>query len=115
MDFRGYRATVTFDDELDIFHGAVIGTTSVISFEGQSVEELREAFAGAVDEYLAFCEEEGVAPDKPFSGNVALRMSPDLHRAATVSAQTEGKSLNAWLTERVAEAVAPQGAELPSH
>ena len=88
---------------------------AVISFEGQSVEELREAFAGAVDEYLAFCEEEGVAPDKPFSGNVALRMSPDLHRAATVSAQTEGKSLNAWLTERVAEAVAPQGAELPSH
>ena len=115
MDFRGYRATVTLDDELDIFHGAVIGTTSVISFEGQSVEELREAFAGAVDEYLAFCEEEGVAPDKPFSGNVALRMSPDLHRAATVSAQTEGESLNAWLTERVAEAVAPRGAELPSH
>ena len=115
MDYRGYRATVTFDDELDIFHGAVIGTTSVISFEGQSVEELREAFAGAVDEYLAFCEEEGVAPDKPFSGNVALRMSPDLHRAATVSAQTEGKSLNAWLAERVAEAVGLQGAELPSH
>ena len=67
MEYRGYRATVTFDDELDIFHGAVIGTTSVISFEGSPSEELREAFAGAVDEYLSFCEEEGVAPDKPFS------------------------------------------------
>lgn len=105
MDYRGYKATVTFDDELDVFHGAVIGTTSAISFEGASVEELREAFAGAVDEYLAFCEEEGVAPDKPFSGNVALRMSPELHRAATQTAQIEGKSLNAWLTEKVAEAV----------
>ena len=115
MDYRGYRATVTFDDELDIFHGSVIGTNSVISFEGDSVEALREAFAAAVDEYLAFCEEEGVAPDKPFSGNVALRMSPDLHRAATVTAQIEGKSLNAWLTERVAEAVGLPGAELPSH
>ena len=94
--------------------GRSSGRTSVISFEGQSVEELREAFAGAVDEYLAFCEEEGVAPDKPFSGNVALRMSPDLHRAATVSAQTEGKSLNAWLAERVAEAVGLQGAGHPS-
>lgn len=105
MEYRGYRAIVTFDDDLDIFHGAVIGTSSVISFEGESVEELREAFAGAVEEYLAFCEEEGVAPDKPFSGNVALRMSPDLHRAATQTAQIEGKSLNAWLTEKVAEAV----------
>ena len=112
MDYRGYRATVTFDDELDIFHGSVIGTNSVISFEGDSVEALREAFAAAVDEYLAFCEEEGVAPDKPFSGNVALRMSPDLHRAATVTAQIEGKSLNAWLTERVAEAVGLQPPEL---
>ncbi len=105
MEYRGYKATVTFDDDLDIFHGAVIGTSSVISFEGESVEELREAFAGAVEEYLAFCEEEGVAPDKPFSGNVALRMSPDLHRAATQTAQVEGKSLNAWLAEKVAEAV----------
>ncbi len=105
MEHRGYKATVTFDDGLDIFHGAIIGTTSVISFEGESVEELREAFAGAVDEYLAFCEEEGVAPDKPFSGNVALRMSPELHRVATQTAQVEGKSLNAWLTEKVAEAV----------
>lgn len=114
MDYRGYRATVTFDDELDTFHGAVIGTTSVISFEGSSVEELHEAFAGAVDEYLAFCEEEGVAPDKPFSGNVALRMSPDLHRAAIETAQTEGKSLNAWLTEKVAEAVGPGRSEAAS-
>ncbi len=114
MEYRGYRALVTFDDELDTFNGAVIGTTSVISFEGESVEELRQAFAGAVDEYLAFCEEEGVAPDKPFSGNVALRMSPELHRAATVTAQIEGKSLNAWLTERVAEAVGVGPAELAS-
>ena len=115
MEYRGYRATVTFDDELDIFHGSVIGTTSVISFEGDSVETLREAFAGAVEEYLAFCEEEGVPPDKPFSGNVALRMSPDLHRAATVTAQIEGKSLNAWLTERVAEAVGTGASEFAPH
>ena len=114
MEYRGYKATVTFDDELDVFHGAVIGTSSVLSFEGESVEELREAFAGVVEEYIAFCEEEGVAPDKPFSGNVALRMSSALHRAATESALTEGKSLNAWLTERVAEAVGLRGAELPS-
>ena len=113
MEYRGYKATVTFDDELDIFHGAVIGTNSVISFEGASVEDLHEAFAGAVNEYLAFCEEEGVAPDKPFSGNVALRMSPELHRAAIETAQIEGKSLNAWLTERVAEAVGRSGSGVP--
>lgn len=104
MEHRGYRGTATFDDEAGIFHGEVVGTRDVITFQGDSVAELREAFADSVDEYLAFCKERGRTPDKSFSGKVPLRMPPDLHRAATEAARAEGKSLNAWLTEAVERA-----------
>lgn len=106
MEYRGYRAVVAFDDEADLFHGEVAGTRDVITFEGESVHDLKREFAASVDSYLAFCEERGRSPDKPFSGNVPLRMSPELHRAATDAAREAGMSLNAWLTEMVAKAVA---------
>ena len=102
MEYHGYRAAVTFDDAGGIFHGEVIDTHDVITFQGESVMELRQAFADSVDEYLAVCSERGRTP---FSGRIPLRVTPEVHRAATAAARTEGKSLNAWLAETVERAV----------
>ena len=104
MEYHGYRAAVTFDDAAGIFHGEVIGTRDVITFQGTSVAALRTAFKGSVKEYLAVCAERGRTPDQPFSGKIPLRVSPSVHRAATAAARAEGKSLNAWLVETVAGA-----------
>ena len=105
MEYRGYWATVAFDDEADIFHGEVIGTRDVITFQGESVPEIREAFAASVDEYLKVCAERGREPDRAFSGKIPLRIPPEVHRVATATARAEGKSLNAWLSEKIASAV----------
>ena len=107
MECHGYRAAVTFDDAAGIFHGEVIGTRDVITFQGTSVAALRRAFKGSVEEYLAVCAERGRTPDQPFSGKIPLRISPSVHRAATAAARAEGKSLNAWLVETVASAAGP--------
>ena len=40
-------------------------------------------------------------PDKPFSGRLMLRLSPELHRKVFVRAQHEGKSLNQWISDRL--------------
>ena len=106
MEYKGYRGVVAFDDEVDIFHGEVVGTRDVITFQGQSVEELRSAFRLSVDEYLEFCADRGKAPDKPFSGEIPLTIRPEIHRAATAAAQAEGKSLNQWLSETIEKATA---------
>ncbi len=105
MEHRGYRGVVSFDDEAGVLYGEVIGTRDMITFEGESVAEVQVAFRESVDGYLEFCEERGREPAKPFSGKIPLRISPDLHRAATEAARARGKSLNAWLAETVAEAV----------
>jgi predicted HicB family RNase H-like nuclease len=101
VEYNGYRAVVTFDDEIGILHGEVVDTRDVITFQGQSVDELKQAFRDSVDEYLKICAERGRAPDKPFSGRVALRMEPETHRAVVAAARANGKSLNSWIVAAI--------------
>ena len=101
MEYKGYRAVVEYDHEVDVFHGEVIDTRDVIVFEGTSVEQLRSEFQLSIEDYLAVCAERGRSPDKPFSGRIPLRVAPNIHRAATAAAKAEGKSLNAWISETV--------------
>ena len=46
----------------------------------KSVGELKQAFEDSVDDYLKWCEEDGVSPEKPFSGRLNLRLSPETHK-----------------------------------
>lgn len=101
LRYKGYAGHVEFDDEAGIFHGEVLGLRDVVTFQGTSVDELEEAFRESVDDYLQFCEERGEAPEKPFSGRLVLRTSPELHRKMYLSAAREGKSLNQWINERL--------------
>jgi predicted HicB family RNase H-like nuclease len=107
MEYKGYVAKVEFDAEEDHFHGEVINTRDVITFEGASVIELKTALRDSVEDYLAFCTERGETPDKPFSGQFVARISPELHRQVSVSATRAGQSINAWVTDRLQEAVGP--------
>jgi len=106
MEYKGYIGKVEFDDEAGIFHGEVINTRDVITFQGESVPELKKAFQESVDDYLAFCAERGEEPDKPFSGQFVTRISPELHRKVNLAASMAGKSLNAWVAEQLQLAVA---------
>jgi len=82
MKYQGYEAVVSFDEEANIFHGEVINTRDVITFQGSSTDELRKAFEDSVEDYLTFCKERGEEADKPFSGNLVLRIPPELRRVS---------------------------------
>ena len=101
MEYKGYVGRVEFDDEAGTFHGEVVNTGDVITFQGISVKELKKAFEESVEDYLTFCEERGEEPDKPFSGNFVVRIRPDLHRRLYAQAKKAGKSLNAFIEERL--------------
>lgn len=104
LQYMGYRAAVSFDEDAGVFHGEVVDTRDSIVFEGESVAQLEEEFRFSIDDYLAVCAERGRTPDRPFSGRVPLRLKPEVHRAATAAARAEGKSLNAWLAETIERA-----------
>ena len=65
-----------------------------IYFEGDSIKELKASMKRAVDHYLEVCEERGEDPDRPFSGQLRIRMDSKLHRRAAARAATSGVSLN---------------------
>ena len=115
MEFKGYVGKVEFDDEASIFHGEVINTRDVITFQGTSVAELEQGFRDSVDDYLSFCSERGETPDKPFSGQFVARVSPELHRRASLAASRAGKSLNAWVGEQLQAATENSGQRTTAH
>jgi len=92
MEYKGYIGKVEFDDAAEIFHGEVINTRDVITFQGTTVEEIKQAFRDSVDDYLDFCAQLNQEPEKPFTGKFMLRIPPDLHRQVYTSARTAGKA-----------------------
>lgn len=87
----------------------VLGLRSNINLHGETVAELRRAFPAAVQDYLADCNEQGLSPEKPASGKLPLRVSPEVHSRALVRAQTSGKSLTLRATEALERAVHTHG------
>lgn len=100
---KGYIGHVEFDYEMEIFHGEVINTRDVITFQGSTVEEIKTAFVDSVEDYLSFCAQRNEQPEKPFSGKLNLRLEPELHREAYVAAKLNDMSLNQWITSAIRE------------
>jgi predicted HicB family RNase H-like nuclease len=97
--YKGYIGKIDYDDEVGIFHGEVINTRDVITFQGKSVNELKRALKDSVENYIQFCQERGEEPDRPFLGKFLVRVPPEVHREAFLKAKSAGKSLNAWVKE----------------
>ena len=76
------------------------------------MEELERAFHEAVDDYLAYCEESGRAPTKPFSGRLNVRLDVELHRRAHVAARRRGISLNRLITKALSGALGEEDGNL---
>ena len=96
MNHKGYFAKVEFDPEDHIFVGHVVGIRDVVGFHGESVTEMETAFHKAVDNYLEACKKLGQKPNKPYSGNLMLRVPAEVHAAVAAAAEVSGKSINQW-------------------
>ena len=105
MEYKGYVGKVEYDEDAQIFSGIVINTREVITFKGESVGELKQAFEDSVDDYLKWCEEDGVSPEKPFSGRLNLRLSPETHKKAAIKAKLKGLSLNKYIEKAIEDEI----------
>jgi len=109
MSYKGYIARVEFDERDNIFVGRILGIRSIISFHGETVDELRAELKKAVEDYVHECKGLMLKPEKPVSGKLLLRVPPEVHGKALVVAQASGKSLNQWATEVLQGAVQASG------
>lgn len=103
--YKGYLGSVAFSEKDGVFFGKVEGINGLVNFEGESVKELTEAFHEAVDDYLAYCKDEGIEPDKCYTGALNVRISPSIHRRAAMLARQSGITLNSFIKEAVEQKV----------
>ena len=99
MTYKGYTARIEFDAQDRIFFGRLAGISDIITFHGETVDELEGAFKEAVAHYLATCAKLGDEPNKPYSGKLTLRIPPNVHAAIATAAETSGKSINKWVAD----------------
>jgi predicted HicB family RNase H-like nuclease len=102
LKYKSFIATVKYSEEDEAFVGRLEGINSVVSFEGQSVEELKSAFKDAVESYLEFCHRKGITEmQKSYTGIFNVRIDSDLHRRAAIMAKTDGITLNAFVKKAI--------------
>ena len=105
MEYKGYIGSVEFSEEDALFFGKVMGVRAVISYEGKTAHDLIADFHGAVDEYLELCAAEGIEPEKAYKGSFNIRISPELHKQAVITATAHQMSLNSFVERSIQQAV----------
>jgi len=99
LDYNGYSGTVEYSTSDNVLFGKVLGIKGLISYEGDSLQALKEDFKNAVDDYLDECAEDGVEPQKPYKGSFNVRISPELHRTIALYSASRGQTLNSTVEE----------------
>ena len=108
IEYMRYVGVVDFDPEMDLFHGTVINTQDVITFYGASVAELREEMQKSLEVYFEVCEEQGKAPDKPFSGELTIQTSLELYSRIALNAARHQLEIDIYLQEIIEKAVSAE-------
>ncbi|MBD2465064.1 type II toxin-antitoxin system HicB family antitoxin [Oscillatoria sp. FACHB-1407] len=104
LTYQGYTSDIKIDVESKTLHGQILGIKDVVTFEGDTVEKLEKEFHKSVDAYIKFCAEIGQKPDKPFSGKLPFRTTPEVHRAIYLAAAKTKKSINSWMEDVLKQA-----------
>lgn len=97
--YKGFVGDPRIDVESNVIRGKVVNTRDTITFFGETVDEAARAFRDSVDDYLAYCADLGVSPERPFSGKYLIRATPELHRDLVLVSLGTGLSV-AKITRR---------------
>jgi len=108
LTYKEFIGSVQFQGEDEIFFGRIEGVSDLVTFEGDSVKALKQAFEEAVDDYLDLCESIGKEPYKSFKGSFNVRIDPRLHRKAFEKATKEGITLNQFVRKAIEKEVATE-------
>lgn len=109
IKYKDYYGTVHFSAEDEVFYGKIEGIDDLISFEGKDVQELKNSFHEAVDDYEALCELTGKQREKTYKGSFNIRVKPELHRMAARKAIEMGISLNQFVEMAMSNLLSGKG------
>ncbi|MDE6106081.1 MAG: type II toxin-antitoxin system HicB family antitoxin [Bacteroidales bacterium] len=105
LHYKGFMGSVAFSEKDGVFFGKIEGIKQLVNFEGDSVKELKQSFHEAVDDYLTYCANENIDPQKHYSGSLNIRISPEIHSRIALLAKRRGISINAFIKQALEKQV----------
>ncbi len=105
LNYKEFIASIHFSGEDEVFYGKILGINDLVTFEGQTVKELKRAFKEAADDYIATCGQQGKEPEKTYKGSFNIRLSPTVHRKVALIALQKNISLNDFVKAAISYAI----------
>lgn len=99
MKYKGYIAQLDYSEEDEEFFGFVVNISQdKISFGGSTVKQLKKHMEEAIEGHIRNCKALGLEPEKPYSGRITFRTTPEEHALFVEAAFHSGnRSLNEWM------------------
>lgn len=101
LEYNGFQGSLDFDAETDVMYGKILHINDLVTYEADSLKELRIAFEEAVDDYIDTCKQLGLEPEKPFSGSFNVRIGTQLHKDLAKFAARHDVSINEVVKDAV--------------
>ena len=115
LTYKGYTGTIDASIEDGCLHGQILFIDDIITYEGNTVDDIKTSFEEAVERYLAYCKETGKPANKPYSGTFNVRVGQELHRKAVEVAYYRGITLNDFVTQSIKTAIEQNGVVIVEH
>ena len=93
MEYKGYVAEVEYDDLSGFFNGRVVNTSgsySIVTLAAKEERRLPFEFQTSIDEYLSWCEEDGVEPKPPLPVAGGVAAAADAREPQPAAASGDG-------------------------
>lgn len=94
LTYKGYTGSIEVSVEDERLHGRLLFINDLITYEGNTVEEVKVAFQEATDRYIAYCAKTGKPANKPYSGTFNVRVGSERHRTLAQFANRKKISIN---------------------
>lgn len=101
FQYKGFTGTIEVSAEDKILYGKIFGINDLVTYEGESMPALNEAFKEAVEDYIYLCEKAGKEPMKSFKGSFNVRVKPEIHLKAALKSSELGLSLNQFVERAI--------------
>ena len=94
LKYKGYLGTIEFDIEDGCLMGQVLHINDLVTYEAETILELKKEFENSVNDYLELCLELGRKAQKPYKGTFNIRITPEKHKQIALKATREECSIN---------------------
>lgn len=107
LKYKEFEGSAELDMKRNVCRGKILQIDDVVTYESKSIDDLQKQFEEAVDDYIETCNQIGKEPQKACRGQFNVRVSPELHRAATRRSISDDTSLNDVVCKALEAYLAP--------